>query len=142
MKIVLQPATAAGFCRIAASAALAAIAAAAGPARAERVACALSAPCGAVACTGATVAVSFEIDRAQFAPPYDPDEPPRNKVTRVEMGGQRFAAEPFLIGGMRGFWEDAGALGERMLTVGPDGAARYSELPSGNRLTGTCEVFD
>ncbi len=88
----------------------------------------------------APVQVAFTIDRNQFIAPMDPKDPPRRKITRVEMGRDRFLAEPFLIGQSLGFWEDAEAVGSRMLVVQPGGAAKYSETPSGRRLTGTCEV--
>ncbi len=121
-------------------AALAFLAVMASPASAQLVECTLSAPCPGTVCVGENVAVRFEIDRSQFAPPIDPKEPPRNKVTHVRMGGFGFAAEPILMGDVLGFWEDAEALGNRMLIVQPDGTARYSEQPSGKDMTGTCEV--
>jgi len=110
------------------------------PALAQDVRCTLTPPCRGTAC--APVQVAFTIDRNQFVAPMHPNEPPRRKITHVEMGRDRFAAEPFLIGPALGFWEDAEAVGSRMLVVQPGGDAKYSETPSGRRLTGTCEVSD
>ncbi|MCG6902842.1 MAG: hypothetical protein LJE68_09190, partial [Rhodobacter sp.] len=76
----------------------------------------------------------------QFAPAHDRAEPPRRKVTMVDLDGATFAAEPMLIGDVRGFWEDAEAMGSRIFTMQADGSAIYTEDPAGLRLTGTCEV--
>ena len=90
----------------------------------------------------APVQIAFTIDRNQFVAPVSAKDPPRRKITQVQMGRDRFLAEPFLIGQSLGFWEDAEAVGSRMLVVQPGGEANYSETPSGRRLTGTCEVSD
>lgn len=112
-------------------------------AEAQRVDCRLSAPCPAVGvCVPERKRLTFEIDRSQFAPPVHRDEPPRVKVTHVDLGGIRFAAEPMIIGDIIGFWEDAEAMGSRIFTLGPDGIGVYNEDPAGIRLTGRCEVSD
>ena len=117
------------------------LSASASMAQAERVACQLAAPCPETGiCAAETVALSFEIDRTQFAPPVDPKEPPRRKVTQVDLGGVRFVAEAMVIGDVRGFWEDAEAMGSRIFTMQPDGTGLYSEDPSGRTLRGPCEV--
>ena len=112
-----------------------------GPVMADRVECRLSAPCpGSGICVQDIVPLSFEIDRNQFVAPVDANEPPRNKVTQVDLGGVKFAAEPLIIGDMMGFWEDAEAMGERMFTLGPDGMGLYTEWPAGVELSGECVV--
>ena len=112
-----------------------------GPAMAERVECRLAAPCpDSGICVQDIVPLAFEIDRNQFAAPVDSNEPPRNKVTHVDLGGVRFAAEPMIIGDTLGFWEDAEAMGERMFTLGSDGIGLYTEWPAGVELSGECVV--
>ena len=111
------------------------------PVLAERVECRLSAPCpGNGICVQDAVPLAFEIDRNQFVAPVDANEPPRNKVTQVDLGGVKFAAEPLIIGETLGFWEDAEAMGERMFTLGPDGQGLYTEWPAGVELSGECVV--
>ena len=112
------------------------------PALAERVSCDLSLPCPATAteCVNATLALSFVIDRSQFVAAVDVNEPPRQKTTVVTLGEERFGAEPFVIGNVRGFWQDTEAMSDRMFTMQADGSATYSESPSGLQLSGRCEV--
>ena len=107
---------------------------------AERVDCTLTSLCEGADCAGEPIPVHFEIDRNQFTAPIDGNEPPQVKVTHVDMDGVRFAAEPIVIGQTLGFWEDAQALGARMLVMQPDGQAKYSETATGRRLSGRCEV--
>jgi len=83
--------------------------------------------------------VQFSIDRKQFAPPLDPNDPPRRKVTRVRLGPQSFVAEPILMAsGVRGFWTDDPVTGTHVLTTRPDGTATYSG-PEGASTDGICE---
>lgn len=111
----------------------------AGPGRAETLVCALSAECApGSSCSQRTSRLEFAIDRTQFAPPIDPAEPPRRKVTRVTRDGEQFLAEPILLdSGIRGFWTDDAAIGSQVLTIQPDGAAIYSAL-DGSNWTGHC----
>jgi hypothetical protein len=101
-----------------------------GPAAAEVIACDLSG-----------VPVQFEIDETQFAPPQDPNDPPRRKTTTVQMGDARFPAEPIVMGDVRGFWAEGVAGSNVMLVVQDDGTAIYSDTRAGQQLTGTCEVL-
>ncbi len=83
--------------------------------------------------------ISFGIDRTQFAPPVDPNDPPRRKVSRIRLGPQSFVAEPILMaGGTRGFWTDDPVTGTHVLTIRPDGTATYSG-PDGSSSDGICE---
>ena len=83
--------------------------------------------------------VQFKIDETQFAPALNPNDPPRRQVTFVTMGGAQFVAEAILMpGGIRGFYEEAGELGSRLMIVQDDGSARLSLQPSGQILTGNC----
>ena len=81
----------------------------------------------------------FEIDRNQFVDAINTNEPPRNKVTDVTMNGETFAAEPFLIGDVRGFWADNKEAGNRILMIEADGTAQYAEPDLERTMTGTCE---
>ena len=113
----------------------------ASPALAERVSCTLSQPCPILTdCATETLALDFVIDRSQFVAAVDVNEPPRKKVTVVTLGEEQFRAEPFLIGDVRGFWQDTEAMSDRMFTMQADGSAIYSESPSGVQLSGLCEV--
>ncbi|MEL6958482.1 MAG: hypothetical protein AAGL89_05960 [Pseudomonadota bacterium] len=83
--------------------------------------------------------VRFEIDDSQFAPPINPNDPPRRQVTLVEMDGARFAAEALKMGGgIEGFYEEAGELGSRLMIVQPNGSARLSLRPINEVWTGQC----
>ena len=100
-----------------------------GPALAEIVSCDLSG-----------TPVRFEIDRTQFAPALDLAEPPRRRITTVQMGDAQFPAEPILMGNVRGFWAEGLAGSEIMMVMQKDGSALYSDTRAGERMTGTCEV--
>ncbi|MDU8912114.1 hypothetical protein [Aestuariicoccus sp. MJ-SS9] len=98
------------------------------PAMAERIVCQLG-----------EVTLGFEIDRAQFAPAVDGGEPPRRAETLVEMGGDRFLAEPILMAtGHRGFWAESHEGRELLLLIAPDGSARLSDSGRDADLEGTC----
>ncbi len=101
-----------------------------GPAAAEVVICDLSG-----------IPVQFEIEREQFAPPLDLAEPPRRRITTVQMGDAEFPAEPILMGDVRGFWAEGLAGSEVMMVMQADGSAVYANTRAGERLTGTCEVL-
>ena len=101
-----------------------------GPAMAEVVTCDLSG-----------TLVRFEIDRAQFAPALDLAEPPRRRVTTVQMGDAQFPAEPIMMGDVRGFWAESLAGSDVMMVMQADGSAIYTGARAGERLTGTCEVL-
>ncbi|WP_323768617.1 hypothetical protein [Antarctobacter sp.] len=74
---------------------------------------------------GDRLSLRFDLDTASFAPPLDPNEPPRRRVSRVTLGDDGFTAEAILSeNGQRGFWSpDRGWL----LTMDRDGAARLSD---------------
>jgi hypothetical protein len=101
-----------------------------GPAMAEVVSCDLSG-----------VPIQFEIDRAQFAPAIDNQEPMRRRVTTVQMGDAQFPAEPILMGDVRGFWAEGMGGTDIMMVMQGDGSAVYANTRAGERLTGTCEVL-
>ena len=101
-----------------------------GPAVAEVIACDLSG-----------VPIQFAIDRAQFAPALDLAEPPRRRITTVQMGDATFPAEPILMGDVRGFWAEGLAGSDVMMVMQGDGSAVYTDARAGERLTGTCEVL-
>ena len=83
--------------------------------------------------------ITFEIDRDQFIDPIDAAEPTQRKITIVTAGTATFPAEPFIIGGMRGFYADGLGGSSVMFTVAPDGSATYSNARSGEKLTGICK---
>lgn len=86
------------------------------------------------------LAVSFEIDETQFVAPQDASDPPRRQVTQVQMGSDRFIAEAILFqDSTRGFYEDGVELGQRLMIVRPDGAARLTLQPANEIWVGTCE---
>ena len=101
-----------------------------GPAMAEVISCDLSG-----------VPVQFEIDLAQFAPAMDLAEPPRRRVTTVQMGDAQFPAEPIMMGDVRGFWAEGLAGSDVMMVMQADGTAVYADTRAGQRLTGTCKVL-
>ena len=103
-------------------------AAMAGPAMGEVVSCDLSG-----------VPVRFEIDRAQFAPALDPNEPTRRRVTIVQMGDAQFPAEPIVMGDVRGFWAASDDGADVMMVMQGDGSGVYTAADQ--RLSGTCEVL-
>ena len=89
----------------------------------------------------AEMQVAFDIDASQFAPPLNPDDPPRRQVTMVRMDGATFAAEAIMLpGGVVGFHEDAGALGRRLMIVQPDGRARLTLQPQNEVWSGLCTL--
>ncbi len=102
----------------------------AGPAMAEVVTCDLSG-----------TQLSFAIDHAQFAPAMDSAEPPRRRITTVQMGDARFPAEPLLMGNVRGFWAEGMGGSDIMMVMQADGSAVLSNTRAGQRITGTCEVM-
>ena len=102
----------------------------AGPALAEVVTCDLSG-----------VPVSFAIDRSQFAPAQDAGDPPRRRVTTVQMDGAQFPAEPIMMGDVRGFWAEGLGGSDAMLVIQGDGSAVYANSRAGERLTGNCTVI-
>lgn len=101
----------------------------AGPAVAEQITCNLSG-----------MPVSFAVDRAQFAPAVDAQEPAQRRITTVQMGDATFPAEPILIGDLRGFWTQAQDGAERTLTAQGDGSAIYVDARDDLRISGTCAV--
>jgi hypothetical protein len=101
-----------------------------GPAVAEVVSCDLSG-----------TRVQFAIDRAQFAPALDLAEPPRRRMTTVQMGDAQFPAEPILMGNVRGFWAEGLAGSDVMMVMQADGSAVFADMRAGERLTGSCEVM-
>ena len=92
-------------------------------------------------CNLSGTGVSFEIDRAQLAPPHNDGEPPQRRVTTVQMGDARFPAEPIVMADVRGFWAEGMGGSEVMMVMQPDGSAVYADTRAGERLTGTCEVL-
>lgn len=109
----------------------------AAPAVAETLVCEVAPPCPAAPC-GETISIRFDIDRTQFAPAQDANDPPRRKVTFVEMGSAGFPAEALIMGDLRGFWAEGNGGGNILFIVQPDGSANYAEQPSGTRMEGTC----
>ncbi len=105
-------------------------AAMAGPAVAEGVSCDLSGG-----------PLQFEIDRTQFAPALDQNEPTQRRMTTVRMGDAQFPAEPILMGDVRGFWAEGMGGSDVMMVMQGDGTAIYTDTRAGERLTGTCEVL-
>lgn len=109
-------------------------------AAADSLHCELSITCvGRSDCSEELVDLSFEIDRNQFVDAIDVNEPPRRKVTQVQMGTKNFTAEPFLIGDVRGFWAEGLGGSDSIFVVNPDGSAKFSNPILGESLTGTCE---
>ena len=107
---------------------------------ADSLSCTLESPCeGRTACETEPVSLRFDIDRNQFVDPVDPNEPPRRKITQVEMGARHFPAEPFLIGDVRGFWAEGLGGSDGIFVVNADGSAKYSNPQLGETLLGTCE---
>ncbi len=94
-----------------------------------------------ISCDLSGVPVRFEIDRTQFAPAIDKNEPERRRVTTVQMGDAQFPAEPILMGDVRGFWAEGLAGSDVMMVMQGDGSAVYADTRAGERLTGTCEVL-
>jgi len=89
----------------------------------------------------AETTVQFNIDQAQFVAPQDPNDPPRRQTTFVTMGNAQFSAQAILMpGGVKGFHEDAGELGSRLMVVQPNGRARLVLKPTNQTLTGLCSV--
>jgi len=85
------------------------------------------------------VYVSFHVDPHQFVAPNDPNEPPRRQVTHVTFDRSHFVAEAILMqSGDEGFFEDAGALGSKLMIVRPDGEARLTLQPENQVLSGQC----
>jgi len=82
--------------------------------------------------------VQFVIDRNQFIDAITPEEPIRRKVTSVQLGADRMAAEPFIIGQTRGFHAQ-GPAGSLMFVVQPDGRARFANVTTGETRAGLCE---
>jgi hypothetical protein len=91
-----------------------------------------------VVCDLSGLPVRFEIDRTQFAPAIDRNEPERRRITTVQMGESSFAAEPILMDGLRGFWAETPDV---MLVMQSDGTTIAKGGLAGSRRTGTCEVL-
>lgn len=94
----------------------------------------------AISCQMGDVAVDFIIDPSQFIDSVTPEEPIRRKVTVVQMGTNRFPAEPFIIGDIRGFHAEGPGGANVMFVTRPDGSAHYVNTTTGDTLDGTCEV--
>lgn len=93
-----------------------------------------------VTCDLSGTPVRFAIDHSQFAPAIDNAEPPRRRITTVQMGGASFPAEPLLMGNIRGFWAEGLGGSDIMMVMQADGSAVLSNTRAGQRLTGRCEV--
>lgn len=122
---------------MAVSAPSAALLLAAMPATADTLVCEVAPPCPTAPC-GDPVSIRFDIDRTQFAPAQNANDPPRRKVTIVDMGSARFPAEALIMGDLRGFWAEGMGGGDILFIVHPDGTANYTEQPGGTRMEGTC----
>ena len=107
------------------------------PATADTLVCEVVPPCPVYPCSD-VVSIRFAIDHTQFAPAQDANDPPRRKVTLVEMGTASFPAEALIMGDLRGFWAESDGGGNILFVVHPDGRANYAEQPSGTRMEGTC----
>jgi hypothetical protein len=94
-----------------------------------------------VTCDLSGIPVRFAIDLAQFAPAQDLADPPKRRITTVQMGDALFPAEPILMGDVRGFWAEGLAGSDVMMVMQADGSAIYADTRAGERLTGTCEVI-
>jgi len=99
-----------------------------------------SAAAESISCDMAGVPVNFDIDLTQFAPPVDPGEPPRRRVTTVAIGEDEYEAEPMVMGDMRGFWTDGTEPPQIIMIIHPDGAATLTNAPEGAEVSGRCEV--
>ena len=85
---------------------------------------------------GRLLTLRFDIDRAAFARPQDPGDPPRRQISRVTTAEAAFEAEAMLSdSGARGFWAPAHGW---LLTVARDGRARMSDKETAP-WTGHCE---
>ena len=84
--------------------------------------------------------LSFAIDRSQFSPPVDTNDPPRQAATVVQFGGERFSATPFLIGDTRGFEAEGLDGATTLFVMQSDGTAVLSDRRAGLRITGTCTI--
>ena len=87
------------------------------------------------------IALSFVLDRNQFAPAQDSNDPPRRRATVVQYGDHSFPATPFVMGDTRGFHADAPGGADAVFVMQPDGAATYAVARTGEKQTGTCEVL-
>ncbi|WP_156788578.1 hypothetical protein [Roseobacter sp. CCS2] len=94
-----------------------------------------------VSCDLSGVPVRFEIDRTQFAPAINQNEPTQRCATTVQMGNAAFPAEPIIMGDVRGFWAEGMGGSDVMMVMQSDGSAVYADTRAGERLTGTCEVL-
>ena len=107
------------------------------PAQAQQFDCTLT----ELSCTTncAQTQVSFFIDTSQFARPQNPNDPLRRQVTLVSLNDIRLSASAIMMGGgIRGFHEDAGTLGSRMMIVQNDKSSRLVQQPHNTMLTGQC----
>lgn len=112
----------------------------AAPCVADSLSCVVSPACPAGAeCVVDEVSIAFDINRDEFAPAIDPGEPPRRKVTMVQMGGARFPAEAIIMGEARGFWAEGGGGSHVLFMVHGDGTAFYVDDQTGLRMEGICE---
>ncbi|MEJ6398245.1 hypothetical protein [Yoonia sp. 208BN28-4] len=110
---------------------------------AETVTCSLSGPCADFQACGTTGAdLEFTIDRTQFAPAIDADEPPRRKLSIVQLGQAQFPAEPFIISDTIGFSAEAFGGAPAIFAMQPDGTGTYAVARHGYELTGPCEVTE
>ena len=111
-----------------------------GVAWAERVECTFTPPCLGSICYADEIPVAFTIDHNQFAPALDPKEPPRNKVTTVALGEERFQAEPIVMDdGTRGFWANIAGV-DHLMTMRPDGMGTYATTGAIPFMSGHCGV--
>ena len=109
-------------------------------ANAERVECMFATPCMGSTCVVEEIPLSFYIDPNQFVAPQHPNDPPRNKVTRVALGEYEFPAEPILMDdGTRGFWANVQGV-DHLMTMRPDGMGTYATSGSVPFMAGECEV--
>ncbi len=119
-----------------------ALGAGAPPVLAQNLTCTLAEPCeDGAPCNAAPTSFRFAIDEAQMRAEETATEPGPVPFTIITMDERTvFAAEVLWMHGgrLRGFYEEAGALGTRMFLLREDGSATYSETPSGLRLAGTC----
>ena len=115
-----------------------------GLALAQDLTCTLAEPCtDGAPCPAEPVTFHFTIDEAQMRAEETATEPGPVPFTIVTIDDRAvFAAEVLWMRGgrLRGFYEEAGALGTRMFLLREDGTATYSETPSGLRLAGRCEA--
>ena len=120
----------------------------ASPAAAEFLTCKLTTACTEPEnCADSSFVVNFEAGQHLIVVPQSDREPPEVRRITVQVNAQEIDAIPMATtdGNLRGFWATLPSGTQHIMSVSPNGVARYTlnepTAKAPNYYSGTCEVI-